>query len=376
MVPSHEKLVAHLSQVGDLPPHWRTAFEQVERHRFLPGQVTLPDGATVDQAEDPGRWLELAYTDIQLITQVDDGADEGPGLPTSSASMPSIVADMLRRLEVYPGMRALEIGTGTGYNAALLSHLLGDDQVTTIEIDDEVAESARIRLMGSGFVPLVVTGDGTQGWAGRAPYDRVISTAAVNRVPYHWIAQTRPGGKIISPWGNAFHNGVLADLQVGPHGTASGRFGGNVAFMWVRDQRVTREAVETFVSDDHEFRVGRTELYPLEPLKFDASFAIGLRMPTVINDIVFASDEDDPRFTVWLVDPGSGSWASWHVHPGETSHEVRQYGPRELFSEFESAYQWWLDSGSPAVDRFGMTVSSNHRLIWLDAPANIIESTL
>lgn len=376
MVPQHDKLVAHLSQVGDLPQHWRSAFQLVERHRFLPDQVTLPDGTTVDRVEDPEQWLELAYTDTQLITQVDDGAADGPGLPTSSASMPSIVADMLRRLEVYPGMRALEIGAGTGYNAALLSHLLGDDQVTTIEVDPEVAELARIRLMGSGFAPLVVTGDGMQGWAGRAPYDRVISTAAVNRVPYHWIAQTQPGGKIVSPWGNAFHNGVLAELQVGPHGTASGRFGGNVAFMWVRDQRVNREAIQALVRDEHEFRVSRTELYPKDPLTFDASFAIGLHMPTVTNEVVFADGPEDPRFVVYLVDPDSGSWASWHVHPNETSHEIRQHGPRELFREFEAAYQWWLDSDSPAVDRFGMTVSSNHQLLWLDTPTNIIASTL
>lgn len=376
MIPQHEKLVAHLVQVGDLPPHWRRTFELVERHRFLPDLVTLPDGTTVDRAADPDQWLELSYTDTQLITQVDDGAEDGPGLPTSSASMPSIVADMLRRLEVHPGMRALEIGAGTGYNAALLSHLLGDDQVTTIEVDQDVAELARVNLLGSGFAPLVVTGDGTQGWPARGPFDRVISTAAVNRVPYHWIAQTQPGGRILTPWGNAFHNGVLADLQVGPHATASGRFGGNTAFMWVRDQRVTREAVSTYVSDDHGFRVSRTPLYPLEPLKFDASFAIGLHMPTVISELVFAEGENDPRFVVYLVDSESGSWASWHVHPSETSHEVRQHGPRDLFSEFEAAYRWWLDSGSPGVEQFGMTVSANHQIIWLNRPADIIGSTL
>ena len=376
MTPPHEKLVAHLLQVGDLTSHWRSPFELVERHRFLPDQVTLPDGTTVDRTEDPDRWLELAYDDTQLITQVDDGAEDGTGYPTSSASMPSIVADMLRRLNVYPGMRALEIGTGTGYNSALLSHLLGDAAVTTVEIDPVVAEQARVNLMGAGFAPLVVTGDGVRGRSAREPFDRVISTAAVKRVPYHWIAQTQPGGKILTPWGNAFHNGVLADLQVGPHGSASGRFGGNVAFMWVREQRTPHLVLETHVSDDHEFRISRTELYPQDPFTFDAGFAIGLHMPTVVNLIEFSQDETDQRFVVYLVDPDSGSWASWHVDPSATSHEVRQYGPRELFQEFEAAYQWWLDSGSPDHDRFGMTVSKKRQLIWLDQPVNIIASTL
>ena len=148
MLPEHERLVARLLQAGDLSPHWRTAFEGVERHRFLPDRITDPDGtgpdgATVDRAQDEGRWFELAYDDLPIVTQTDDGADSDTGYPTSSASQPSIVADMLRRLDVFPGMRALEIGTGTGYNSALLSHLLGDDAVTTIEVDAKLAERAR-----------------------------------------------------------------------------------------------------------------------------------------------------------------------------------------------------------------------------------------
>lgn len=376
MIPPHEKLVARLAQAGYLPSHWRPSFEHVERHRFLPDEIILPDGTTLDRHAASDQWLEAAYDDTQIITQIDDGAEDGTGYPTSSASMPSIVADMLAKLDVTPGMHVLEVGTGTGFTSALLSHRLGDDAVTTIEVDPVVAEQARVHLLGAGFVPLVVTGDGTQGWPARGPYDRVISTAAVKRVPYHWIAQAQPCGRILTPWGNAFHNGVLADLQVGSHGTASGRFGGNLAFMWVRDQRTPRQVVETHVSDSHEFRVSRTELYPQEPLSFDASFAIGLHMPTVLNRIEFADGEHDPRFVVYLVDPDSGSWASWHVHPAETSHEVRQHGPRQLFREFEAAYQWWIGNDRPTAPRFGMTVSANHQLMWLDEPTNIIASTL
>ncbi|GHC90813.1 protein-L-isoaspartate O-methyltransferase [Nocardiopsis terrae] len=375
MIPSHEKLVARLVQAGDLPQHWRAAFEQVERHRFLPDQITDADGATVDRTREADRWLTLAYDDIPVVTQLDDGTGDGSGYPTSSASQPSIVADMLRRLDVFPGMRALEVGTGTGYNAALLSHLLGDDSVTSIEVDPELAEQARVSLMSAGFAPLVVTGDGTQGWPARAPFDRVISTAAVQRVPYHWIAQTRPGGRILTPWGNAFHNGVLADLQVGPHGTAQGRFGGDAAFMWVRDQRVPRRVVETHVRPrEQEFTTARTKLHPYEPVgDFEASFAIGLRMPTVLNRVEFP-DEDEQRFTVFLVDPGTASWASWHIDqsPGVSDHEVRQHGPRALFAELEAAYEWWQRSGRPEHTRFGLTVSADRQQIWLDHEANTV----
>lgn len=374
MISPHGKLVARLVQAGDLPDHWRPSFEQVERHQFLPDELLLPDGTMVDRQADQDRWLEVAYDDTQLITQVDDGTENGAGYPTSSASMPSIVADMLTKLDVAPGMRVLEIGTGTGYNAGLLCHLLGDDAVTTIEVDPAVAEHARVRLASAGFAPLVVTDDGTQGWSARAPFDRVISTAAVKRVPYAWIVQTHPGGKILTPWGNSLHNGVLAHLEVGQSGSASGTFEGNVAFMWVRNQRTPRRALEAHVSDAHEFRTSHTDLYPKEPLSFDGAFAIGLHMPTVIDRLEFAEDPEDQRFVVYLIDPGSGSWASWHVDPRESSHQVRQHGPRHLFFEFEAAYQWWLDAGRPVHTRFGMSVSADHQSVWLDEPTNILSS--
>jgi protein-L-isoaspartate O-methyltransferase len=93
--------------------------------------------------EDPLRWLELAYADDSVVTQVDEGrpaGENGCGFEaTSSASMPAVVAQMLTALEVEPGMRVLEIGTGTGYNAALLAHRLDASHVVSVEIDPAVA---------------------------------------------------------------------------------------------------------------------------------------------------------------------------------------------------------------------------------------------
>lgn len=388
MTPPHEKLAARLEREGVLPQHWRSAFHRVQRHCFLPDRITPRDGTTVDRARDEARWFELAYDDVPVVTQLDDGTGGGPGYPTSSASQPTVVADMLRRLDVTPGMRVLEIGTGTGYNAALLSHLLGDEEVTTVEVDPALAERARERLLCAGFGPLVITGDGTQGWPARAPFDRVISTAAVKRVPYHWIAQTRPGGKILTPWGNAFHNGVLATLRVGPDGTAHGRFDGKVGFMWVRGQRTPGQVVEAYARpEDQKSTVTRTTLHPDEPINdFDAGFAIGLRMPTVLNRVEFAGEEEggtgtagaagsagaEQRFTVYLVDPETVSWASWHIDPREqeNGYEVRQHGPRSLFTELEAAYRWWQDAGRPDHTRFGLTVSAGAQCVWLDDQQN------
>jgi protein-L-isoaspartate(D-aspartate) O-methyltransferase len=111
---------------------------------------------------------------------------------------------MLAALDAEPGMRGLEIGTGTGYNAALLAHRLGAQTITSVEIDPALAEHARRALTAIGYLVTVITGDGALGYSPGAPYDRIISTAAVREVPYPWVAQTRPGGTILTPWGTPY----------------------------------------------------------------------------------------------------------------------------------------------------------------------------
>ncbi|MCZ9339668.1 methyltransferase domain-containing protein, partial [Streptomyces sp. TRM76130] len=102
----------------------------------------------------------------------------------SSSSQPSLMALMLAELRVADGDRVLEIGAGTGYNAALLCHRLGDDGlVTTVDLDPEITDSARRHLDAAGYHPAVVTGDGARGVPGRAPYDRIIATCALPAVP-------------------------------------------------------------------------------------------------------------------------------------------------------------------------------------------------
>lgn len=148
--------------------------------------------------------------------------------------------------------------------------------------------------------------------------------------------------------------------------------------MWVREQRVPRRVVETYVHPERQgFESTRTKLHPHEPIgDFDASFAIGLRMPGVLNRVEFTEGEEQ-RFTVYLVDPETASWASWHMAPDHqgAGYEVRQHGPRQLFAELEAAYRWWRRAGRPEHDRFGLTVSAEHQLIWLDSETNPVAST-
>ncbi|WP_150244243.1 methyltransferase domain-containing protein [Nocardiopsis quinghaiensis] len=379
MIPPHRRLVEDLAGRGVLPPDWYAAFAAVPRHLFLPDVIADADtGGHVDREVDEQGWLEAAYADAPVVTQVDDGDRRGPGEPTSSSPAPSAAAEAMRHLRAVPGMRVLEVGTGSGYGTALLSHLLGDDAVVSVEVDFELAERARVRLMSAGFTPLVVSGDGMQGWAGRAPYNRVVSAVAVRRVPYAWVAQTQPGGRILTPWGNAFHHGILADLVVGPHGTAHGRFVGHTGCVWARADRAPPHLWEACLRPDAGHAATRTRLSPGDLVgDRDASFAVGLQMPGVYRRVRRAEERGDPRFTVHLVDPATWSRASWHVDPGhgESGHEVRQYGPRRLFTELEDAHLRWVEAGRPAHTRFGLTVSSEHQLVWLDDESSVLASS-
>jgi protein-L-isoaspartate(D-aspartate) O-methyltransferase len=158
------------------------AFAAVPRELFL-----------ADHVERHG--LADVYRDDAIVTRRD-----GAGTPTSSSSQPAIMAEMLEMLRPRAGQRVLEIGSGTGYNAALLAHLVGDEgRVTSVELDADVAVGARRALVSAGIPVRVEVGDGAAGWPAAAPVDAVIATASTDVVPRAWFDQLRPGGTLVVP---------------------------------------------------------------------------------------------------------------------------------------------------------------------------------
>ncbi|GAA3489412.1 methyltransferase domain-containing protein [Streptomyces cremeus] len=213
-------LVTEIAAAGALKdPAWRAAFTDVPRHLFVPYWFRPgPGGYERLWSEDPdprrrARWLRGVYADVPLATRVRDG------VLLSSSSQPSLMARMLDELEVRDGHRVLEIGAGTGYNAALLAHRLGEEQVTSVDLDPETADAARSHLRRAGWAPTVETGDGARGCPRRAPYDRITATCAVPSVPPDWLSQCVPGARILAP----LSTGLIA-LRVRDAGHAEGRF--------------------------------------------------------------------------------------------------------------------------------------------------------
>ncbi|HEV8610405.1 MAG TPA: protein-L-isoaspartate(D-aspartate) O-methyltransferase [Thermoanaerobaculia bacterium] len=118
-------------------------------------------------------------------------------------SQPYIVAIMTELLELQPKERVLEIGTGSGYQSAVLGELAGE--VYTIEIVPELAQSAAARLKDLHYDNVVVReGDGYRGWPEHAPFDAIIVTAAPERIPQPLIEQLAPGGVMVIPVGGFF----------------------------------------------------------------------------------------------------------------------------------------------------------------------------
>lgn len=155
------------------------ALREVARHVFL-----------------PDRSLRTAYDDRAVIAK---RAKDGTAI--SSASQPTMVAAMLEQLDVQPGQRVLEVGTGTGYNAALLSVLAGEKGlVTTVELDAELARLAAQRLSRIAANRIeVVTGDGRLGYPANAPYHRIVVTAGSAKVEPAWADQLADDGRMVVP---------------------------------------------------------------------------------------------------------------------------------------------------------------------------------
>ena len=149
-----------------------------------------------DFIEVDGIDVERAYADVAVIVKTDE-----QGTAVSSASQPTMVATMLELCRLSPGHRVLEIGTGTGYNAALLATIVGaDGLVVTVELDADLASTARERLERHGLTRVeVVVGDGAAGHPGPGPYDRIVVTTGAPRIAPAWVDQLRPGGRLVVP---------------------------------------------------------------------------------------------------------------------------------------------------------------------------------
>jgi protein-L-isoaspartate(D-aspartate) O-methyltransferase len=172
IVDMHFELAADEIGKSEVDPRLRTALLRVQRHMFVPAPLAV-----------------AAYQDTPLPIGFD-----------KTVSQPFIAALMIELLGLEAGQRVLEVGTGLGYQAALMAEM--GAEVWTVEVVEEFANEAKMRLMAFGYGDVQLrTGDGTRGWADHAPFDRILITAATEAVPPALVDQLRPGGRIVVPLG-------------------------------------------------------------------------------------------------------------------------------------------------------------------------------
>ncbi len=383
-----ERLADQLKDAGDLTDaRWRRALQEVPRHLFVPDVVLadpndqLPDEYLVDRAADPERWWAAVYSDTVLVTQVDDGRGDisvGQGSASSSNSAPGSVFSMLEQLWVHDHHRVLEIGTGTGWTAALLSRRLGAANVTTVEIDPGLAEQAEKNLQAAGYQPHLIVGDGASGHPPGAPYDRVHVTCSVERIPWEWVSQVRPGGVIVTPYTTGYSFGHLARLVVTGRGSAVGRFPQSAGFMMMRSQRHLRGEATSFVHHEDQAETSSTCLDPRTVAweSYGADLAIGERVPGCQSRLTEPGAAGVRTFYLFETRTREGSWARVDFHPGQPRFPVAQYGPRRLWDEVADAYAWWVEAGRPDRDRFGMSVTAEGQWAWLEDPRNRVSNKI
>ena len=318
-------------------------------------------GAGAGAVIDAG--LAGAYRDEALVTALlPDG--HGGLAAVSSSTQPSLMVGMLDALDLGNHPRVLEIGTGTGYNAALMCHVLGDAAVHSVDVDPALVDTARARLDSLGHHPLLAVGDGRAGLPGHAPYDRIIATCAFPEVPWAWAAQLVAGGLLLVDVKVGLLAGNLALLRRTPD-RLEGRFlPAWAGFMAVRDR--DRPPVWQEADPPVGPTEGETET-ALDPHPLAASvpwFLAQIGPPPVVTFRRFGPDLAGARFVA-----ADGAWCA--VSPPDTRgrRSVTWGGPRCLWDDVERAHALWRAHRRPSWDRIGLTVTPDRtHTVWLDRP--------
>jgi protein-L-isoaspartate(D-aspartate) O-methyltransferase len=212
-----------------LAPQVRQAFLTVPRHLFVE-QYYRQRGADL-QWECVQATPEQIYQDEALVTHID-----ARGLPTSSTSQPSVMAVQLEALALSSEQRVLEIGSGTGYNAALLAALVGESgQVISLDIDEALVVRAKHHLERAEASQVVVlTSNGTEGAIAYAPYDRLLATCSFRSLPRAWCEQLKLGGRLVGNWHTPLASLFVCLEKTGPGELKGSLLGLRASYMEMR----------------------------------------------------------------------------------------------------------------------------------------------
>ncbi|GAA3368467.1 methyltransferase domain-containing protein [Streptomyces sannanensis] len=354
------RMVTRLEAEGDLRPGLvRDALLALPRERLMPQAYVRRS----QPEETPPRWdllnwavtadqdelLDVLYGGESVLIQHDGepilGRVPGPrsgGSITSMSSTIGMTAGLLQELDLRPGRRVLDIGTGAGVTTAIACWICGDAGVVTLDRDRHVTAAARERLAGLGFRPSTVSGDGEAGWADLAPYDRIFVSYTVPRLPEAWLAQLAPGGRalvnvstrspswpglaVVTRTPGGWIEGELRAVEYG-HRPAHG-FERNFISARFRDRIAAGEEGRTF----------RSRHAPPPDDARGMWLALDHLHPGLVRN--WAADH------LTLGAPACGSWLTARPDPvGDWT--LAAYGPRDIWDEIQDTAARWRAAGEP-----------------------------
>lgn len=358
-------------------PRWRQAVEAVPRERFIPGfyirgeldDLGLPIWQPITAETDPDRWLDAVYGDETLLTQLDgqepDWATARPrhgGTPTSSSTLPSLVLKMWQDADLQPGQDVLEVGLGTGYSTALACEFLGDEgNMTSVDVDPDCVNNAAEALTACGYQPDLAAADGLYGYWPSGPYDRIVGACSFRSIPRPWLAQTNPGGKILTTLGGWLHGYARVLLTVNDDNTAAGRLlPGTVSFMAARAQTVPRAGNPWHWSHLPMSSPRPTRLSPtfLTEGTDEAFYARFLAQSAAPQAQLILNGND-----LFLLDVLTGSIA--HLTQEGADWTVRTGGPAQHWDRIEETLEVWHRAGRPGPEEFKVGITRKEQRIHL-----------
>lgn len=365
------QLADRLQANGDLTTAaWRAAVAGTPRHVLVPTTYPPPAdrGPLTDTRLSTAEHLDLAYSATTLVTAVARN-EHGSLVAVSSSTKPDLMVRMLESLEIREAHRILEIGTGTGYHAALLAHRLGDDNVFSVDIDPDLVDAARRRLSRIGRNPGLAVRDGATGWPEHAPYDRILCTCAVRAIPWSWYDQLVPGGMLVVDFRPQGGNLVRLTKKAA---RLEGRFiARHAAFMAIR-------------RPDDRGDLPEPAWLPEFPLTRERRTCTPAEFPAVVGFLRSVAARTPLRRTVAVDGPtrhpravrfaaADGSCCEVDLRPADDgTRVVREGGPTPLWAEVERADHRWRGWGEPGWDRIGVTIGPDSGTVWLDEPHQVV----
>ncbi len=320
---------------------WYPAVSGTPRHEFVPAWWTRNGGEWVLRRGP----LADAYANRSLVTRVGplhaDHAAEGDhprGRSTSSSTLPGLVVRMYQHAQLDEGLDVADIGTGSGYGAALLARRYGGEHVTTMDVDGYLVDAAAQRLAGLGLHPTALAVDATGPLPGE--YDRIISMVSVPHIPPSWLKALRPGGRLVTTITGTWMILTVTRTPDGIIGQVARDWAGFMATRTGPDYPPSAVDFDLLdVLDGEDVGAGRYPVIDVAEMP-ELGTLFALAVPGVEHRYRRGRDG---RHTA-IMAHSDGSWAR-ATAVGTGAPTVRQGGPRRLWDELDAVRDDWARRG-------------------------------